>query len=75
MSGPEGGHARYNDEREWDQRQIDPCVSRPESRIGRQQCIEHVRSEELAHSEGAIRHANQVDAYRSLSVSHARKRG
>ena len=53
MSGPEKGRA-HCDEREWDQRQVGPGVSRPERRIGRQQRVEHVRSEELAHSEGAI---------------------
>ena len=53
MSGPEEGRAQCN-ERERDQRQVDPSVSWPEHRIGRQQCIEHVGSEELAHSKGTI---------------------
>ena len=53
MSGPEERCERcYGRER--DQRQVDPSVSRPERRIGRQQCVEHVGSEELAHSECTI---------------------
>ena len=52
-SGPEEGRARCDDQ-ERNQRQVDPRVSRPERWIGRQQRIEHVGSEELAHSEGTV---------------------
>lgn len=41
-------------------------MSRPERRIGRQQGVEHVGSEELAHSEDTIGRTGNVDACRSL---------
>jgi hypothetical protein len=63
MSGPEKRCAR-RDEREWDQWQVGPGVSRPERRIGRQQCVEHVGSEELAHGKGTVCRADQVGACR-----------
>ena len=61
MSGPEEGCARH-DERKRDQRQVNPRVSRPERQIRRQQRIENVGPEELAHGEGTICRTGKIAA-------------